>query len=309
MVQVYDVWNSQAYSSVSLKFRRPSTVNKRKQRQSGGVVKTINTGDAQTSTSCRAGFLSYTLRGTMAVLFVGLLASCGSSKGSKTFAEIVGNSAAQMQAVAKVDRERQEEIASCMKRQGFKYDVVSAVPKPSQDPIIGALDPLQENPNDVRMNDLSDGAAYVLALLGKDGRSGCQGVALAKSFGPRDELNQKLGETFKRIDADPRAKSLDQKWSRCMKELGYDVSSPSKIYPSVLLPEFIKLKTSAAGKVFDQANLDRYKSLEVKLSKDSKKCTSVKDAKSKGEVISEYLKRFEAQNAQLLKAIDESEPH
>jgi hypothetical protein len=243
----------------------------------------------------------------MVITSIGLLASCGSTKAPKTYAEIVGNSTAQMQAMEKVERSRQEEIASCMKRQGFKFDVAVAVPKASEEPIVGALDPTQTNPNDARMNDARDGASYVLALAGKDGRSGCQGAALAKSFGLRDELNKKLGETFKRIDADPRVKSLDQKWSRCMKEMGYDVPSPSKMFEFVLLPESMKLRISARGRASDRVELDKYKNLETKLSKDSKKCTNSTDAKLKGEIISEYMKRFEAQNAQLLKAIDNSE--
>ncbi len=183
--------------------------------------------------------------------------------------------------IARLARQQQEAIATCMKKAGFEYKVVglgdfAEVVGDGLDPdkfaekygygVSTLIDPNKAgkpatpDANAVIVAKMGAGQkkAYAKALTGSDtgstsatafGTSGCVGESTKKLFSSLTKL-QSLGPKFSeiqsRVNNNPKVLAGMKEWSSCMKKAGYTFRTDTEP-PTTLSKELSSLVTASGG--------------------------------------------------------------
>jgi hypothetical protein len=168
------------------------------------------------------------------------------------------------------ERKRQEGVAVCMRKAGFKYVPFMPQmnfnrpngPEPGKEDdwqrkngygMANSMETMQapqqmpKNPNDDITKGFSPSElkAYQKALYGsppKPGETtymptdGCMNEGFAAQQKIYQTLGPKFDELAKRIDSDKRVLEMMRKWSACMKTKGFSVQKQQDIFEKVLMP-------------------------------------------------------------------------
>lgn len=253
-------------------------------------------------------------------------------------------------------RKGQEKVAACTRPQGFVYKpFVNFSPSSFVGPKVGEEvawkrkhgygtadlsgqvsrppeQPVDPNATIRAASSKADQAAYDKALFGFDPANPPSGVTqplgcMNKAFGGADEETQVLQAQMsakyealtKRIAVDPRVVGLNRKWSACMKERGFVVSSTKDLFEKILGPAQQKfLSSGLAGRSpeteqpgpevggaggFSAAKIEGFREFELKVANADADCRSQSDTNAMNAVQKEYEVAFVSENRALLEKL------
>jgi hypothetical protein len=249
-------------------------------------------------------------------LLVGALVAC-SSTGSKkepsenAIAEFLGIDTFEGRSAYEL--RKSEAIAVCMKKQGFDYVAYSNVRRIS-DTSGSIFDELKsdgygfanslrsrptEDPNQVKFKALDNAQKeeYVRALTGTEGAGGCQLEADGGLEGRKvkERVGPKIRKSKLLIEQDPRIRAINNRWSSCMREMGYSVDNRQEVVPKLLQPlltgssinEDQDRQEDISGRDYQEESdnsLELIAELESKIAQADLNCSDEKDEIKRSEI-------------------------
>ena len=211
-----------------------------------------------------------------------------------------------------LDLLREQRISNCMRVHGFRY-VPSALGKFTAYGSGGYLENLRSHgyglsdaldapppvdPNSQVFKNFSpvEKSAYVSALDGanpanpKSADSSCRGLASGGRTGRllMTDMQQKLRDMQKRTDADPRVRTINVRWSRCMLKSGYKVASRQQIVPNILAPLRNRLATDSGSGRPKPEVINRLRITELKIANTDAACSQANDLDEIHKVSAEF---------------------